>query len=741
MRYTPVHMIRALRIFAKFERTVLVALVLLFLISATILLRRFYIDSTVLVPDQGGTYIEGSVGELQPLLPWFIITNDVNRDIVSLVFAGLQKYNPETQKIEDDLGVLTVTPDNKVYTVRLRENLFWHDSTQEIPHPVTADDVIFTFRSVQSDEFPNTLLRQNFLGVEIEKVDQRTVKFTLAKPYRFFASNLTLGLIPERSFEGVPVSKFDQVLDFGFEPVGAGPYAFKRLVQTDLSVEITLERFSRPLEPFYHLERIVFRMFPDYNTLLSDIRNLDGVRLVPRNDVGDPIIPSSFRASNYSLPQYVALFFNLDKDILADQKLRLGLQLGTNKQAIVKKMNELIIIDTPLMEINDSDWRYQFDPNLAQGAFFSSDWHLPEKVRLQRLLERWEANKRGPLHTESIVYLDTGASLLITGSFLESQSAYMLNNIPLEQSTQTGSWHIALPTHGGTGSIALGNNLLQLQDKRGNILDSFYLWRTVKAQEYKAASLEQKILHQFIDSRDEKLPENERITVADMYLEKNFLRRRLSTDPTDIRINTQGEKLSLRLLTSNTPPQYKTIAEEVKKQWAELGVHVGIEIPETRSQFEEKLINRDYDVLLFGQSLLDNLDSYPYWHSSGIQQFTGKRSDLRIDAYNLSQYSSFDADSLLETIRETGDAGEQAEALQDLKEVLRQDVPAVFLYSPMYTFAYNTRLNGVRLGKPSLHSDRFLTLHRWYLQEERVFQRGKSWLSLFSWLFSPNALE
>lgn len=675
------------------------------------------------------------------MLPWFIITNDVNRDIVSLVFAGLQKYNPETQKIVDDLGVLSVTPDNKVYTVRLHENIFWHDSTPENPHPVTADDVLFTFKTVQSNEFPNTLLHQNFLGVDIEKLDARTIRFTLAKPYRFFASNLTLGLIPERSFAGIPVSKFDQVLDFGFEPIGAGPYAFKGLVQTDLSVEITLERFSRPLEPFYHLERIVFRMFPDYNTLLSDIRNLDGVRLVPRNDMGDPIIPSSFRASNYALPQYVALFFNMDKDILSDQNLRLGLQLGTNKQAIVEMINELIITDTPLLELDESDWRYQFDPMLAQGAFFSSNWHLPEKVRLQRLLERWEANKTGPLHTEPIAYLDTGASLVITGSYLDSQSAYMLNNVLLEPSTQSGTWKVALPTHGGTGSIAMGNNLLTLQDKRGNILDSFYLWRTTKLQEYKAASLEQKLLHQFLDSRDEKLPVEQRITVADMYLEKSFLRRRLSTDPTDIRINNQEEKLSLRLLTSSTPPQYKQIANEVQRQWAQLGVHVGIEIPETRSQFEEKLINRDYDVLLFGQSLLDNLDSYPYWHSSGMQQFTGKRSDLRIDAYNLSQYSSFDADSLLETIRETSDSGEQVEALAELKEVLRQDVPAVFLYSPIYTFAYNTRLNGVRLGKPSLHSDRFLTLHRWYLQEERVFQRGKSWLSLFSWLFTSNALE
>ena len=731
-------MFRVFRVFAKHERTILLCFVVLFFVSSAVLLRRFYIENTILVPDRGGTYIEGSFGELQPLIPWFTVTNDVNRDIVSLVFAGLQKYNPETKKIEDDLGVLDVSADNKIYTVRLRENIEWHDSTVENPHLVTADDIAFTFKSIQDSDFPNSLLRQNFLGVEIEVVDKRTVKFILEKPYRYFASNLTLGLIPQRAFEGVPIGKYDQVLDFGFEPIGAGPYAFKGLVQTDLSVEISLERFSRPIEPFYHLERIVFRVFPDYNTLLSDIRNLDGVRLVPRNNDGEPIVPRSFRTANYTLPQYVALFLNLDKEILNEQELRLGLQLGTNKQAIANKLNELVIVDTPLLEIDTADWRYQYDPLLAQGALFSSNWHLPEKVRLQRLLEMWEANEVGTLSMEPIVYIDTGASLIITGSLLDVEAGSSLNGIPIEKATQTGSWRVALPTHGGTGSIVLGNNLLRLEDKRGKILDSFYLWRTARPQEYKAASLEQKLLDQFIASRTEELPPEEYITVADLYLEKGFLRRRLSTDPTDIRINNKGEKLALRLLTSANPPQYKDIAYEIKKQWAQLGVHVGIEIPETRIEFEEKLINRDYDVFLFGQSLLDNLDSYPYWHSNGIQQFTGKRSDLRIDAYNLSQYSSLKADSLLEVTRETSEEDEQEEALQELREVLKQDVPAIFLYSPLYTFAYNTRLNGVRLGKPSLHSDRFLTLHRWYIKEDRTFLSGKSWVSVIPWLFSSS---
>ncbi len=718
------------------QKSLLVVFAVVFALCLLILLRKFYTESTVIVPGKGGTYIEGSVGEMQSLMPWFTVQNDVNRDIVSLVFSGLLKYDPETKKIQDDLATLLVSNEGRIYTVKLKQGLVWHDHSAENPHPVTSEDILFTFTSIQQPDFPNSILQQNFLGVDIQKIDDRTVQFRLDEPYSFFASNLTLGLLPARSFEGVPVAKFDQVLDFGFHPVGAGPYKFKSLVQTELSTEITLERFDRPMEPEYRLEQIIFRIFPDYSTLLADIRNIDGVRVVPKNSSGEHMVPRKFVAVQYSLPQYVALFFNLDRPLLQDQKLRLGLQLGTDKQTIVSDINESLIVDTPLLELDLSDWRYQYDPEAAQGALFASDWHLPEKVRLQRLLEMYEANSVGFLKIAPIVLLDTGAILTVTGSLADAPLGSKLNGLPIQQDTETGSWIAPLPSYGGTGSLGIGMNLVKLTDPKGTILDSFYVWRTDSSREFKRASVEQDLLDIFIRSRNSSLPEEDRITVEDLYMEKGMLRKRLTTDPHDIRVNDSGDKLSLTLLTSPTPPHYKNIAENIRTQWEKLGVFVTVQIPETRKDFEEKFLARDYDVLLFGQSLLDNLDGYPYWHSSGIQKISDSKFDLRIDAYNLSQYSSIAADGLLEIIRETGDEKERQDALRELREVLKGDVPAIFLYSPLYAFAYHEDVKGVELGTLSLHSDRFNTLHNWYLKERRVFGPGKSWWSFFGWIFT-----
>ncbi len=713
--------------YVRFERRLIAALATLFIVSLAILVARFYWSNSTLIPSSGGTYIEGSVGELKPLNPWFTVQNDVNSDVVSLVFSGLLRYNPDTNLIEGDLATYSVSADGKVYTVKLKDDIRWHDATIDSPHPVTADDVVFTFQTIKDPAFPNSLLRQNFRGVSIEKIDDRTVQFRLEQPYGFFTSNLTLGLLPKKSFVDVPVKLLNQTLDFGFAPVGAGPYKLKTISQTDLSTEITLERFDRPLATTYHLDRLVFRIFGDYGSLLSDVRNLDGIRLVAYTDDRKPIAPDRFTTVDYTLPQYVALFYNLERGALKDQKLRLGLQLGTNKQELVDEIGLARIVDTPFLELKQEVWEYKFDQKAAQGALVNSSWYFPEKIRLQRLLEQRETNTTGVLKVESIVLLGTGAALTVSGQGGGLSGKNRINGLPLRSNpAMSGGWIVALPTHGGTGALKIGMNLVKLTDEAGKTLDSAYVLRTTDGVEFQRAAAEQRLVDSFLADS---------VTSDQMIIDNGYLRSRTKDDPVSIRINDRGEQLNIRLLTSPQPAQYKNVAAVVAKQWRALGVNVAVDIPATRGEFEEKLLMRDYDVVLFGQSLLDNFDSYPYWHSSGVQKLTGKRADLRLDAYNLSQYGSFESDTLLEQIRGNTSTKERQALLQKMQEQFKGDVPAVFLYSPVYTFAHRDDIQGIEVGKLSLHSDRFRTLYKWYIKQDRVFIKGTTWLSFLPWMF------
>jgi len=514
-----------------------------------------------------------------------------------------------------------------------------------------------------------------------------------------------------------------------------------------MSTEVTLGRFIQKGLPGNNIDRLVFRVFPDYAALLSDIMNLNGVRLVPRNDKGQPTLPRHFNPVPYTLPQYVGLFFNFDRETLSDPGVRLGLQLATNKQEIVEMIHENQIVDTPLLEIDLGNWRYRFAEASAKGAFFDSSWNMPEKIRLQRLLEQRDANRVGPLHSlPNIALLGSGASLTVTGATSGLKFPIFINNVKVQTGTRlpdgamhalSGSWTVKLSAgNGQSGSLKTGMNIIRMTDARDNIIDTSFMERISDLKKFNLASEEERLVDRFTASK--KLPENDvsHVSVYDLYLENGYLRRKTPKDPPHTRVNNKGKRLVLNLLTSETPAVYGQIAEVIKRQWESVGVGVKIDIPSSRKEFEDRLLNRNYDVVLFGQSLFDNLDSYPYWHSSQTQDRDGDAKKMRLDAFNLAQYISFEADTLLTRIRETNDPAARSKSLKYLNDLLKNDIPAIVLYSPLNIYAYDDTVRGITLGKLSLHADRFANIGDWYVSTERRFLPGKRWWNFPGWLLS-----
>lgn len=493
----------------------------------------------------------------------------------------------------------------------------------------------------------------------------------------------------------------------------------------------------------YKIDRLVFRIFGDYNSLLTDIINMNGVRQVPRNQEGQPILPRRFTPVPYTLPQYVGVFFNMDNPIPKDFNVRLGLQLAVNKQEIIDTIHETKVIDTPLLEIDLGDWRYKFDATAAQGAFFDSSWNMPEKVRLQRLLEQRETNRIGPLSSTPLVaLLSTGASLTLTGATSNMAFPVSINGIrvqtgtdlPLSMQTLTGAWSVKMPAGNGmSGSLKLGMNILKMTNAKDDIVDSAYIERMTDPEQYRKATLEQQLVTQFIRSKQLNESDPSRITVQDMYLDGKYLRKKTADDKPHTRINDQGNPLKIRLLTSSNPEVYGKIASLLKTQWEAVGADVTLDIPASKKEFEDKLTKREYDVVLFGQSLFDNLDSYPYWHSSQIQEQTDP-SKRRIDAFNLSQYASFEADTLLARIRETSVPDSRRKALAELNELWKKDIPAVILYEPISIYAHDSAIEGIAIDKLSLHADRFSHLDEWFASTKRQMVEGTTWFGFFPWL-------
>ena len=89
--------------------------------------------------------LKDAVGQPSFINPIYSGISDIDQDLVELIFSGLLKYD-ENAKIVPDLAESYEIKDNgKIYEVYLKKNLFWSDGK-----PLTADDVIFTIKTIQN---------------------------------------------------------------------------------------------------------------------------------------------------------------------------------------------------------------------------------------------------------------------------------------------------------------------------------------------------------------------------------------------------------------------------------------------------------------------------------------------------------------------------------------------------------------------------------------------------------------
>ncbi len=144
------------------------------------------------------------------------------------------------------------------------------------------------------------------------------------------------------------------------------------------------------------------------------------------------------------------------------------------------------------------------------------------------------------------------------------------------------------------------------------------------------------------------------------------------------------------------------ITDYLTTAWQNVGVKIDVQLVDADS-FAQRIQGRDYDIVLAGQSLGDNLDTYSYWHSTQANS----------NGLNLSNYKSFAADQLIELIRESFVQTEKDKKMNDLAKVIAHDAPAIFLYRPLYSLASDAKVKGIYLQKLGYSSDRFSSIDQW----------------------------
>jgi peptide/nickel transport system substrate-binding protein len=216
------------------------------------------------------------------------------------------------------------------WTFTLRDDVRWHDGSA-----FTADDVVASFDRY-ADPAAGTSALASFRGIlepgGIEKLDDRTVRFHLVRPYADFpylvsALNYSAPVLPRRYVAG----------DFARGGVGTGAY---RLRSLDVEQGATYVRHDRYWGGTPHLDGIEVRYFDDAAgmvtaltagklELIGGLGYLDAEPLFRQGDVRVYENPSS---------SHRPVHLRVDRAPFDDRRVRQALGLGLDRDAMVRTL-------------------------------------------------------------------------------------------------------------------------------------------------------------------------------------------------------------------------------------------------------------------------------------------------------------------------------------------------------------------------------------------------------------------
>lgn len=362
------------------EKKIINWLTFVIIVCLILLIGNFYYSHTSLVPSKGGSYTEGLVGTPQYVNPLLASYNDVDRDLASLIFNGLLKYNNEGVLVPDLAQEFQISPDGLIYTFKLRQNVLWHDG-----EPFTADDVVFTIANIQDPAWQSQL--KSALGnVQIEKVDEFAIRLILKNPVTNFLNSLTFGILPEHLWLTVPSSNAT-LAELNKKPVGTGPFKFKALTKDkngNIRTYTLIRNDNYYLEKPY-LDEISFKFYGDFETAAKALanNNIQGLGLLPKEYLETSQENKNIKFYSLSLPQYTAIFFNTKKsEVSKNIKIRQALAYAINRQAILEQSLDQkgVIINGPILPgfigYHPENKKYSYDPLAAKNLLDEAGWQI-----------------------------------------------------------------------------------------------------------------------------------------------------------------------------------------------------------------------------------------------------------------------------------------------------------------------------------------------------------------------------
>lgn len=286
----------------------------------------------------GGTYAEASLGQVDTLNPLYAASG-AEATASRLMFSSLYSYDT-TGHLHGDLAeTMQVNETGMLYTVKIRDNAYWHDGTR-----VTAKDVAFTVNLIKNPE-ARSPLRINWQDVTAEAIDNTTVQFQLPAVYAAFPHALTFSVLPEHVLRGVAAGGIREN-NFSRQPVGSGPFAFRLLQNSgggSTGAVVNMSAFDRYHGGVPKLGRFEIHAYDTQEDIARALRTGEVSGATDTLGIsGAQLDEHNYNTIVKPVNSGVYALLNNDSPVLKDKTVRQALQLATDTSAIRKTFGDKV---------------------------------------------------------------------------------------------------------------------------------------------------------------------------------------------------------------------------------------------------------------------------------------------------------------------------------------------------------------------------------------------------------------
>ncbi|MCI0470000.1 MAG: peptide-binding protein [Nitrospirae bacterium] len=273
------------------------------------------------------TITVGSLADAKRLLP-LLASDSASGEISGHIFNGLTKYDRDIKITGDLAESWKISPDGLTIIFNLRRGVKWHDDVE-----FTADDVIFTYRSVTNPKVPTPYSSVYGPIEKVEVIDKYTVRVRYKEPYAPALESWGMGIIPRHILEGKDISS----PEVNRNPIGTGPYKMKEWVTGQ---KIVLEAFDGYYEGVPGIKKYIARIIPDTATMFLELKfgGIDYMGLTPpqfKLQANTDFFNRYFQKFRYPAFGYTYLGYNLLNPLFSDSRVRQAITYAINKKEII----------------------------------------------------------------------------------------------------------------------------------------------------------------------------------------------------------------------------------------------------------------------------------------------------------------------------------------------------------------------------------------------------------------------